>query len=104
MIGAGGFHHHAFFDRRTAIDNVKVATHEATGCDLADGFNRAVFGLGFLAKVALSHALANGVRQNVGRLDMGEVVTAQIGNGQFAEHVIKDRGCHFDGVVPGNHA
>ena len=35
---------------------------------------------------------------------MGEVVTTKIGDRQFAEHVIKDRGRHLDRIVARHHA
>ncbi len=35
---------------------------------------------------------------------MGEVVTAEIGDGEFAEHVVEDRGRVLDRIIALNHA
>src|SRR5262249_6952050 len=46
-----------------------------------------------------SFALANRVGQKIARLDMGEVASIEIGDRQFAENVVENRGFHLDRVV-----
>src|SRR5579884_3495580 len=52
-----------------------------------------------LRRAALILALAEHVMADIGRIDMGEIVAAEIGDREFPEDVIDDRGRILDRVI-----
>src|SRR5208337_5296484 len=52
-----------------------------------------------LARFVLGNPAAHNCRADVRGIDMGEIVSAEIGDGQLAEDVVEDRGCVLDRLV-----